>query len=129
MVRTERWLRLGGLCGREGLGLVALDVDLHMRCDLTEQANGHMELTDGLERLFELDTTPLDLVTLRFQRLGDVGGGDGAEELSTTVLSVEATCSASAFSLAALRMADCFICSMTFLLAAVASMANFLGSR
>ena len=104
------------------------------------QLDRDVELANGLQRLVELDLAAIDVEALVLQLVRDVGRGDRTEELIVLArLAGEASArhagellaeaSASPFSRARRRTAAAFICSMTARLAAVASIASFLGMQ
>ena len=52
-----------------------------MSGDFAVELDGDVELAELLERLFELDLAAVEVKPLGFERVRDVGRGDGAEEV------------------------------------------------
>src|SRR5919198_2934247 len=73
----------GILDGRsKALSLFPNDVDLELCGHLVVETDRHRRLPERLDRLVELDSTPLYLDALLLQEVHDVLRGDGSEQLA-----------------------------------------------
>src|SRR6185369_6138152 len=56
------------------------DRDFAVGCDFLVQLDRHVVFADGLEGLVEFDLATIDLEAAAFELMGDIAGGDGAEQ-------------------------------------------------
>src|SRR5688572_21276045 len=87
-IARRRRLGLAGLAGGVDGGLavgVGGDPDLDLGLELLRELHAHRVVVDLIELAGQVDVVGPDLVALRLQGLGDVGGADGAVEVALLV--------------------------------------------